>query len=117
MSGSEQSSCHVPHSDTSGALVQSDVSCQIFFRSETLEAITALTTLEDGLTTVRALVVDHVAKLRSFDVAEQALEKLICSASSLVDYVFLHEAHVAGIMAVPVAHSLFDHLFQRVLQA
>ena len=59
---------------------------------------------------VRFLVVQHVAQLRSFDVAEHALEQLVGASSLLVFKELLHEAHVAGITTEPVTDSLFDDL-------
>ena len=55
------------------------------------------------------LMVNHVAELRGLDMAEQTLEKLVCAACLLIDYVLLLEAHVARISAVPVTQTLLDH--------
>jgi hypothetical protein len=64
------------------------------------------------LLAVRFLVVDHVAELGGFDVAVKALEKLVGSSSRVVHHILFHEAQVARVVAVPVAHPLLDHLFQ-----
>jgi len=56
-------------------------------------------------------MVYHVAQFRRLDVAEQTLEKLVCTASLIIDDILLLEAHVARVRAIPIAQSLFDNLF------
>lgn len=81
------------------------VALQVHSRDEVLEAVGAA---GRSLTTVRLLMIDHVAKLGRLDVAEHALEELVSPSGGLVDYVLLHEAHVARVVAVSVAHAFFD---------
>ena len=64
---------------------------------------------------MRLLVIQHVAQLRSFDVAEHALEQLVGASSLLVFNELLDEAHVAGITTEPITDSLLDDLTAGVL--
>jgi len=64
---------------------------------------------------VRFLVIEHVAQLGSFDVAEHALEQLVGASSLLVFHELLDKAHVAGITTEPITDSLFDDLAAVVL--
>ena len=73
------------------------------------EVVEAVRAARGSLATVRLLMVDHVAKLGRLDVAEHALKKLISAARRLIDQVLFDEAHMASVMAVPVAHALLNH--------
>ena len=110
---------HVAQSHLLGAVAKCDVRTQSFLSREACLALRAhslLLLLKHGLSAVRALVVDHITQFRCLDVAEQALEELVSPPSRLVDHVLLREAHVAGVMSIPVAHSLLDDLLEWGLQ-
>lgn len=64
---------------------------------------------------VRFLVIQHVAQLGSFDVAEHALEQLVGASSLFVFHELLDEAHMAGITTEPITDSLFDDLAAVIL--
>ena len=81
-----------------------------------------VTSLDEGVSAVgafvrlflsmRLLMVYHVAELGCLNVTLQAAEKLISATCSLVHHVVLLEAHVAGVGAVSVSHSLLDGLLE-----
>ena len=82
----------------------------------------AVAGLDEGMATVRTLValflsvrflmVNHIAEFGCLDMALEALEELVGSASHLVHHVMFFKAHVARIRPISIPHSLLDHLFQ-----
>ena len=60
---------------------------------------------------VRLYMVDHVAHLARFEVASVTAQKLVCSASCLVNHKALGEAHVARVRAEPIPHTALGNNF------
>ena len=96
-----------------GAVAQRNVALEVDAR---VEALLAGGATEGALAAVGLLVVDHVAQLGRFYMTGHALEKLVSSPRLLVDHILLHEAHVASVLAVSVAHALLDAAVARHLR-
>jgi len=81
------------------------------------ELLAVWAAIAQSLAAVSALVVDHVAQLGRLDMAIEALEELVGPPSSLVYHVLLHEAHVARVVSIPIAHPFLDNLLIWHLQS
>ena len=76
------------------------------------EGVAAVRALVALLLPVRLLVVDHITKLGSLDMALEALEELVSPPSLFVHHVMFFKAHIAWIGPVSVANPLLNWLLE-----